>query len=121
GAFLAYLRLFSGHVLQRLPSPDRRTVAVVNEEGSGSAVDANSLGVALRTRWNPVRHLVFSGLDYGTSLAVSWMDANNLVIKCMNCKSLAVYRCEKQWHQVSIHYLFADGLPDFPPARSRRA
>ncbi len=114
GSLFVYLRLFSGRVLQWLPSPDGHVVAAVTESGSLSALDTDSIGVELRSKYNPIRHFVFSGLDYGTSVTISWTDQRNLVVKCTRCASLAIYRCEQQWHDVAIHYMFSDGSPEFP-------
>jgi hypothetical protein len=120
GGLFVYLRLFSGRVLQRLPSPDGQVVAAVSESVSLSPLDADSIGVELRSKYTPLRHFIFWGLDYGTSVTISWTDSRNLVVKCAQCTSLAVYGCEQQCRDVVVHYVFADGFPDFPPNLERQ-
>jgi len=112
GGLLGYLRLISGRVVQRLQSPDGQIVATVREFRH---LSEDSIGIELRTKSNPLRHSVFTGLNYGTSVAISWKNPRNLVVECTACANLSIYGCEQRWHDVTIHYVWRDGSPEYPP------
>ena len=103
---LFYFRTSSGRILQRLPSPDNSVIAEVDKDGSdAAATDTFYTGVALRTRRNPIRYYVFGGLDYGANITVSWLDSNNLLIKCEQCSKLNGGNMKKYtWRKIVIHY-----------------
>ena len=112
---LAYLRLRSGNMVQHSPNTDGRFVAEVRTFDPASAMDTRLVVVFLRRTGVPLRHGVFDGLDYGSSVAVSWTTATDLVVRCKDCKNMAVYLCEQRWGDVTIHYVFDDGSPTYPP------
>lgn len=103
--FVLYLRLFAGEVIQRTESPDGRFVAEVRELHNGSAVDADNIGVELRTKWNPFRHEIYGGLDYGVGISISWVDSANLLVTCTKCEKLGQSFKESKWHDVVIQYV----------------
>jgi hypothetical protein len=112
-----YGRLFEGQVRQYEPSPDGNNIAEYRQyKQSGGATSTDLTTVELRTRLNPIRHTVLSGLDYGAKLSITWIDSRNLLITCngcnprdllvpcKNCTSLDIVKKEAQWRDVSIHY-----------------
>ena len=100
-----YLRVFAGQVKQRIASPDGTFVAQVREVHNGSAVDADYISVQLQTRWNPFRHQVYGGLDYGIGITSSWIDSKNLLVTCTECEKLGQSSKEDKWHDVTIRYV----------------
>jgi hypothetical protein len=105
GLLLAYARIFSGSAKQRLPSPDGETIAEVREFTSLSAMDADYLGVQVRTKLNPFRHFVFAGLDDGIKITISWIDSKTLQISCERCEQIRTNIKEDAWRDVSIRYV----------------
>ena len=115
GGLLLYLRLFSGTTVQYAPSTDGKTVAYVRTYRSLSALDTDAVAVELRATHNPMRHIVFFGLNYGTALHIDWANPKELLVRCRECANLAVYGCDQRWKDVAIHYEFGDGSPTYPP------
>jgi hypothetical protein len=99
------MRIYAGEIRQRVSSPDGKFVAQVRELNSGSAVDADYVSVQLQTKWNPIRHHVYGGLDYGIGIGISWMDSTNLLVTCTKCEKLGMGFKEDKWREVTIHYL----------------
>jgi hypothetical protein len=112
-SWVGYLRACSGHVRQYLPNPSGTLRAeVIDESGSASAMDAGMLGVTLKTRLNPFRHFVFSGLNYGAEITVTWINDRVLFIRCEHCEKLhGAMIVERKWHQTTICY-GGSGKPD---------
>jgi hypothetical protein len=104
GALVIYPRVSSSNVKLRLISPDGHTTAEVDVSEWGGATEAAHTGVRLRSRFNPFKHYVFVGLDYGAKVTVSWIDSRNLLIKCQNCDKLTTKTEEHKWHDITIHY-----------------
>lgn len=111
GGLVGYLRLFSGQVMQRLQSPNGQTVATIRKFGR---LSGNLTGIELRARREPLRHFVLTGLDYDDGLSISWENPRNLIVQCTNCTDISIYRCEQRWHDVTIHYVWHGGSPDYP-------
>jgi hypothetical protein len=96
-AFALYGRFFSGEVRQREVSPDGKNIAECIEYADLSTVQ-------LRTRLNPFRRVVISGL-YDAGLSVVWIDSRNLLVRCQRCGELSIVGKKKAaWHNISIHY-----------------
>jgi len=108
GAAILYLRLFAGTVQQRLPSPDGSMVAECRVLGFTAATDSPATTVQLRTKFNPFRHTVFSGLLYGGDVNISWADSGTLVVKCHRCSNADIRGMEQKWNTVSIRYLMTE-------------
>jgi hypothetical protein len=114
--YFLYGAFLGGEVRQYQPSPDGRNIAEYREYRQGGATSTNLSTVELRTRFNPLRHTVLAGLDYGAKLSLSWMnsqnllvscngcDPRNLVIRCNDCTSLDIVKKESRWRDVFIHY-----------------
>ena len=101
-----YLRLFGGTVNQRVSSPDGRVVAQVRTFDF-SALDPYYTYVEVSARYNPLRHIVLGGPNYGAEIKLSWMDANNLIVTCVNCDQLSGYESgDRRWDGVTIHYQY---------------
>jgi hypothetical protein len=103
-AWIIYPRVSSADVTLRAISPDGGTTAEVDTSKGGGATEAAYTGVRLRSRFNPFRHYVFGGLDYGAKVTLSWTDSRNLIIKCQNCEKLDIKDEEHDWRGVRIHY-----------------
>ncbi len=99
-----YLRIFAGTVNQRLPSPNGQLVAEVRTLTSLSALDRDFVTVQLSRRFNPFRHIVFGGSDYGVKITVSWTDSEDLLVQCVDCDNLRDETVENNWNGVTIHY-----------------
>jgi hypothetical protein len=113
--YVVYGRLLEGTTVQRFESPDRNAVAEYREYAQSSATSTNLSTIELRTSFNPFRHTVLSGLDYGGRLSISWIDFHNLLVRCTNCADLElkcnhcgdrfyVIRKETKWRDITIHY-----------------
>lgn len=102
-AFL-YLRTIAGRVDQRVLSQDGRMVAECRTFDFAAATDTEQTTVQIRNRFNPFRHTVFAGLNYGAKVSISWQDPRTLLIRCINCKNLDIRRKQPEWHGVSIIY-----------------
>lgn len=113
-------RFWAGQTLQYSISPDGRSIAECREYKQSSATSTDLKTVELRTRFNPVRHTVLSGLDYGATLSITWIDSRNLLvtcrgcnpldlqIRCNNCTALDIVKRETEWRDVSIKYEWHD-------------
>ena len=100
-----YIRLFAGDVRQRLVSPDGMVIAEVRTLDFAAATDGPNTAIELRTKNNPFRHSVFSGLDYGAKITVSWIDAKSLLVRCEDCAKLSYGNTRQdKWHEIEIHY-----------------
>jgi hypothetical protein len=99
-----YARIFAGRVKQRETSPDGNSIAEVRALPALSGLDADLIAVRLRTRWNPFRRVVFSGLDYGAQITISWIDPTDLLVTCASCDHLRDQDRENSWRNVTIHY-----------------
>ena len=97
-------RVTSKGVRERSISPDHGTIAEVARTEGGGATEAYFIGVQLRSRLNPFKHVVFGGLDYGATVRISWVDSMNLIVTCERCENLDQKVKEQQWKTVSIHY-----------------
>lgn len=114
GAIVFYLRAFGGHVLLRASNPMGNITAEVVSSGVAAATDVDYLGVTLKTRFDPIRHTVFGGSDYGAQIKISWIGTNVLLIRCQNCEKLqGGNTLEQKWHQVTICYDQSDAI-DLP-------
>jgi len=113
---LLYGHLFGGQTAQWEESPDHKKVAECRRYGTSSATTSELRTIELRTRFNPFRHTVLSGLDYGAKLSVSWIDSKNLMVQCGNCGNfeikcdacsdgLYIFQKKDRWHDVRIHYV----------------
>lgn len=102
-AFL-YLRIFAGKLDQRVFSPDGRTVAECRTFDFAAATDADQTAVQISSRFNPFRHTVFSGLNYGATVSASWLNPRTLLIRCTNCKDLDIRGQEHRWKDITIRY-----------------
>jgi hypothetical protein len=113
---LIFGRLFAGQIRQWEVSPDQKNIAECRVYNTSSATSSDLSTVQLRTRFNPFRHTVLSGLDYGAKLSIAWIDSKNLVVECGNCggfetkcdtcgDSLYIVKKETRWHDVTIHYV----------------
>jgi len=115
-ASVLYARLFAGVTRQYQPSPDGRNIAEYREYKEGSATTTDVSTVELRSRFNPLRHTVLSGLDYGAKLSLTWIDSHTLLVTrngcshgdlqvpCNNCTSLDIIKKEPRWRDISIRY-----------------
>ena len=115
-AYIAHGRFFGGEIRQYRRSPDGTTIAEYREYKQSSATSTDLSTIELRTRYNPIRHTVLSGLDYGANLSITWIDSRNLLITCNgcnprdllapcnNCTGLDIVKKEGRWRDVSIHY-----------------
>lgn len=80
-------------------------IAEVISDGPTAATDVDYEGVTLKTRFNPIRHYVFGGLNYGAQIKVSWKGENVLFIRCADCENLQVGNIlERKWQEVTICY-----------------
>jgi hypothetical protein len=70
-----YGQLFAGQVRELEVSPDQNKIAEWRMYGKTSATTSPFSAIELRTRMNPFRHTILSGVDYGAELSVSWLDA----------------------------------------------
>lgn len=106
GLLIGYLRIFSGAVLQSASNRKGTVTAeVIDGSGSSAATDVGYLGVAMKTRFNPIRHYVFGGSNYGVQIQVSWINDHVLKIRCDSCEKLQGGNIlEHRWHQVTICY-----------------
>lgn len=105
GLLLAYLLFFGGHVLQSASNPAKSVTAEVIEDSSfAAATDAAYLGVAVKARWNPIRHYVFGGSDYGAQIQASWINDHVLLIHCIQCEQLRGNILKRKWNGVTICY-----------------
>ena len=103
-SLFVYVRVFAGHVKQTATSPDGKSIAEVRELSPLSGLDADLIAVRLRTTWNPFRRVVFSGLDYGAQITISWIDPTDLLVMCVGCDHLRDQDRENSWRNVTIHY-----------------
>jgi hypothetical protein len=106
GLLITYLGIFGGHVLLSASNPAGSiTAEVIDDSGFAAATDAGYLGVTLKTRFNPIRHYVFGGSNYGARVQVSWISDHVLLIGCDNCEKLEGGNIlERKWHRVTICY-----------------
>jgi len=105
GLLIAYFRIFSGRVLQSAQNPDGTVTAEVLASDSAAATDVEYLGVILKTRFDPIRHYVFAGSNYGANIQISWINDHVLLIHCDHCEKLEGGNIlERKWHQVTICY-----------------
>jgi hypothetical protein len=118
-AFGLYGRMFGGKVLQRIASPDGKTIAYLIFDGEfAAATDVAHSAVELRSRLNPFRDTVFSYVNNGATVTVSWIDANNLRVDCGDtCDRLDVDGLARSWNGISIHYS-PDLVRGLPPEKS---
>jgi hypothetical protein len=104
-AIVFYLRVFGGHVLQSSRSPTGNVTAEVVNSGMAAATDADYLGVTLKTRFDPIRHYVFGGANYGADVRIAWIGDHILLIHCEHCEKLDGGNIlERRWHQEIICY-----------------
>ena len=105
GILVACLRIFSGHVLQRVSNSTGSLYAEVIDDDSAAATDVNYLAVGLKSRFNPIRHYVFGGSNYGAQIRLAWINDRVLLIRCEHCEELKGGNLlERKWHQVTICY-----------------
>jgi hypothetical protein len=102
-AFL-YRRTFAGHLLASAPSPGGRCAAEVRTYGLTSATDTEVIAVRLRCGRSPLRHEVFSGLDYGSGVSLHWASERELEIHYRRDRLGPPYR-ETTWRDISIRYI----------------
>jgi hypothetical protein len=80
-------------------------IAEVVNSGTAAATDVNYLGVTLKTRFDPIRHYVFAGSNYGADIRIAWLGDHMLLIRCEHCEKLEGGNIlERRWHQVIICY-----------------
>jgi hypothetical protein len=93
-------------VLQKLPSPDGRTVAeIVTNDSFAAATDVAHSAVFLRTRLNPFGGTVFFYVNQGAKVTISWIDSHNLLVDCDDtCDHLDVDGLHRHWKDITIHY-----------------
>jgi hypothetical protein len=105
-ALVVYLRVFSGHVVQSASNSKGNLKAeVINDSGTAAATDVGYLGVTLKTWFNPIRHYVFGGSNYGADIQIKWINDHTLLIHCDHCEKLDGGNIlERRWHQVIICY-----------------
>lgn len=115
GIYVLQVRFFGGDLRQYELSPDAKKIAQVREYDQSSATTTNLISVELRTKFNPFRHTVLAGLDYGAEISVTWVDSRNLLVRCIKCSSFDV-KCDScgsalyvvgkdtKWRDVSIQY-----------------
>jgi hypothetical protein len=78
---------------------------VINENSGASATDVGYLGVTLKTRFNPIRHYIFGGSNYGAQIRVSWISDHVLLIHCERCEKLEGGNIlERKWQRVTVCY-----------------
>lgn len=113
GLLIGYGRAFSGQVRQYAANPSGTLNAeVIADNGLAAATDAGTLGVTLKTWFNPFRHYVFVGSDYGAQITISWISDRVLLIRCEHCEKLKTGKVpERKWHQVTVCY-GGLGIPD---------
>lgn len=105
GMIVLYLRIFGGHVLQSASNPSGNITAEVVSSGIAAATDVGYVGVTLRTRFDPIRHYVFAGSNYGADIQIAWIGDHTLLIHCEHCEKLEGGNIlERRWHQVLICY-----------------
>ena len=114
GLLIVYPRIFGGRVRQTARNAKGTVTAEVVASGFAAATDVGYLGVTLKTRFDPVRHTVFGGSDYGAQITISWIGPNVLLIRCQHCEKLQGGNIlEQKWHQVTICYDRSNGI-DLP-------
>jgi hypothetical protein len=105
GILIANLNIFGGHILQRVPNSKGSVTAEVLESGIAAATDIDYLGVSLKARFNPFRHYVFGGANYGAQIQASWINDHLILIRCQHCENLQGGNIlERKWRQVTICY-----------------
>lgn len=110
-SFLVYAWTSSGRVVQRTVNPTGNVIAEVIDGEFAAATDVGSLNVILKTKFNPVRHYVFGGSNYGAQIRISWIGPNVLLIRCQHCEKLQGGNIlEQKWHQVTICYDQSDAI-----------
>jgi len=105
GLAVLYLRTSAGRTVRRVQNQDGDVTAEVNMDCSSAATDGCYTGVLLRTRYNPIRHYVFAGLDYGAKITIAWVGPRELLITCQDCSKLSGGNIkERIWRSVTIRY-----------------
>lgn len=99
-----YLRFFAGRVEQFEWNPRGDVAAEVRFFDVGSATESPTTGVEVRSKFSPIRHMVFFAIDYGGRVQISWVDSQTLLITCENPKNLAVYKRLSRWDGIRILY-----------------
>jgi hypothetical protein len=101
-----YLNIFGGKVLQKVVSPDGRTVADIRgDDEFAAATDVAHSAIELRSGLNPFRYSVFFYVNRGATVTISWIDANNLRVDCGDtCDHLEVVDLKRSWNGITIHY-----------------
>jgi hypothetical protein len=89
-AYGLYGKLFDGDIRQYQVGPDGNNIAEWKVYHQSGATSTDLIAVKLRKRFNPFRHAVLFGLDYGADLSVTWIDARNLLVPCPKCGSFEV-------------------------------
>lgn len=112
---ILWIRIFAGETLQYTPSPDGENIAEYRRYKQSSATTTDLITIELRSRFNPIRHTVLSGLDYGATFSLNWRDSRNLIVGCQGCNpanltvrgaptAFAAVKKEERWNGVSILY-----------------
>ncbi len=118
GLLIVYSWIFGGRVRQTARNAKGTVTAEVVASGFAAATDVDYLGVTLKTRFDPIRHTVFGGSDYGAHIQISWIGTNVLLIRCQYCEKLQGGNIlEQKWHQVTICYDQSDAI-DLPGEQS---
>ena len=97
-----------GKTLQQLSSPDGHAIALVVRSQTASAVDSDIVSVIIRSRWNPLFDHLFSGVDRGAKIKLSWLDSHHLFVTCEECFRLERSPLDdppvRHWNDVTIDY-----------------
>jgi hypothetical protein len=79
--------------------------AEVVSSGMAAATDVDYMGVTLKTRFDPIRHCIFAGSNYGADIRIAWISDRIVLIHCEHCEKLEGGNIlERKWHQVIICY-----------------
>jgi hypothetical protein len=114
-AFIIYQGFFLGEVRDYRVSPNGEYIAEWRVYGQGAATSTDLSTVQLKTRINPFRRRVLTGLDYGAQISLIWVDSKTLVVQCGGCggfeiksdacgNALYVVGKENSWRDVQIRY-----------------
>jgi hypothetical protein len=105
-AFLEVHRLFfAGKTVQRVVSPDGTTIAEVRDYDPLTGLDAEQTNIELRYRYSLLRHTVFFGLNYGSTVRITWKDNKSLGVECLKCDtSFRILEKQGNWNDVALNY-----------------
>ena len=100
-----YLNIFTGTVLQRSASLDGKAQAQIRVDNFAAATDVSHSSVELRSGLNPLWCPVFSYINNGAKVTISWIDSDTLQVDCGDeCDRLDVEGLVRRWKNIRIRY-----------------